>query len=119
MNEATTTRHSTVPEKGVKGPMELLLKGRAEEQDAAKQPRTGLTLGELGSALGIDKTRHGELAAALNKSRSEGKVKFETGPRTGNLGPRFVKRYLWAKRTAPAPTPEPVDAELRRALARG
>ena len=113
----STTKHSTVPDRGVKGPMEDLLRGRAEAEDAAGTPRTGLTLGELGSALGLDKTRHGELAAALNKSRGEGKVKFETGPRTSNLGPRFVKRYRWAGKTVRAAVATPQDIDLRRALA--
>lgn len=97
-------RITTDGKNSVKGPIEDLLKARADSEDKAIS-ETGLTLGEIGRAIGLDKTRHGDIAAALNKLRNEGNLKIDTGPRTFATGPRYVKRYRWNKKTKPSAAP--------------
>jgi hypothetical protein len=103
---------------GVKGRAAELLRQRADSEDPAIAS-TGLTLGEIGGALGLPKTAHGELSAAMNKLRNEGRIKTVSGPATSPKGPRFVKRYSWARRgpkPAPAATVTPEDMDARRFL---
>jgi hypothetical protein len=121
MTEPTTLTHTTI-EQGLKRRAEDLLRQRAEGEDRAGITRTGLTQGEILTLLGEPKTRAPELSSALTKSRSEGKLTFETGQSSSTRGRRFVKRFRWKLKTAataPAPTPAVVDMELRRALAGG
>ncbi len=101
------------PRNAVKGPIAALLKARSENPETADMG--GLTIGEIVRALDLDKTRNGDVAAALIKLRSEGLVSFETGPATSTLGPRFVKRYRWkAKKTKPASSSAPAAVDDRR-----
>ena len=107
MTQPLVHRITTDGKSRVKGPLEDLLRVRSENPDKAIAD-TGLTLGEIVRALGLNKTMNGDVAAALHKLRTEGKVRFDTGPRSSATGPRFVKRYSWRK-AKPAPTPAPSD----------
>lgn len=102
MNAAVVRRIVNHQPKGVKGPMEQVLQERAMAEDEAGTARTGMTIGEIGAALGFDKTRHAEVSATLTKLREEGKIRFETVPRIGSRGRRYVKRYRWALKIAKA-----------------
>lgn len=110
---ATVLKHAidTGQKPGLKARATQLLKDRAASTDPAIAT-TGLTLGEIGAALGLPKTDHGALNSAMVKLRGEGKVRAESGPATSALGPRFVKRYLWKVRK-PAPTPPPPSDDRR------
>jgi hypothetical protein len=104
-------RHTIAPtpKDGVKGPLEDLLRTRSESPDKAVS-ESGLTLGEILRAMNLDKTRNGDVSAALHKLRTEGHVAFDTGPRSSATGPRFVKRYRWRKKAAkPSPAAPPND----------
>lgn len=105
----------TILAKGLKATIDDLLKERAEDEDRAGNPRKGLTNGEILKVLDLDKTRNGEVSAALHKLRNEGKIRSDSGPATSALGRRYVKRYRWAGKTSHI-IPATQDMELRRAL---
>lgn len=105
----------TISVKGLKAAIEDLLKERSEGEDRAAVPRTGLTNGEILNALDLDKTRNGEVSAALSKLRNEGKIRSDSGPASSTRGRRYVKRYRWALKGSIV-IPVTQDMELRRAL---
>ena len=104
--------HTTQPTRDrVKGPIEALLRARAESADKLVSER-GLTMGEIIRALDMDKTFAGVVSAALHKLRGEGKVIGVRGPAISARGPRFVKLYRWSKKP-PKSTPPPVHDDRR------
>ncbi|MCA0214529.1 MAG: hypothetical protein LCH79_15295 [Proteobacteria bacterium] len=105
----------TISDKGLKAAIEDLLTDKAEAEDRAGVTRTGLTNGEILTALDLDKTRNGEVSAALSKLRNEGKIRTDSGPASSTRGRRYVKRYRWALKGAHT-IPATQDMELRRAL---
>jgi hypothetical protein len=81
----------------VKGPIEDLLKKRAESPDKTISER-GLSMGEIIRALDLDKTFSALVSAALHKLRNEGTIIAVRGPATSARGPRYVKLYRASKR---------------------
>lgn len=109
-------QHTPARPMGLKARVAGLLKQKASEND-----NTGMTIGQIGAALSLPKTEHGNLAALLVKLRDEGSVKAVSGQATSVRGRRFVKRYLWRGRLdAPISRPSgrpvssgPVRAQVR------
>jgi len=88
------------PPTGIKGRVALVL-----EQSGA----VALTMSEIMSQAGIEKTMANEVSSALYKLRNQGKVKTIRGEATSKNGPRFVRRYLWAIKP---PAQKPAAARL-------
>lgn len=78
---------------GVKGKVAKALED-AKDQEGKWM---ALTMGEIIGRADIPKTQAPEVSSALFKLRNQGLVQTVRGPASSANGPRFVRKYKWAR----------------------
>ena len=73
-----------------------------------------MTISEILRAMDLDNTFGPEVNSALHKLRTKGQAVATNGPASSNLGPRWVKRYVWATNRPRGAPPKAVKVEIPR-----